>query len=100
MDRSREDCGPDARNVQRLIDDQQYLLDRANEDLTEFDSQPAMVTYEAQRQQIYKQALADRDSALRRLDAQYNDLLKARNDLLAQRIREDLVLKDLKARYQ
>lgn len=81
--------------AQSRIDEQKHLLDKATAELAEFDSLPAMMQYEAQRQQIYKQALPDLDSELRRLDALHNELLKARSDLLAQRVRAELALKEL-----
>ena len=87
------------KTVKDFIDDLQYLLDKATEDLAKFDSEPAMVQYEAQRQQIFKQAFIQRDSELRLLDAQHKDLLKTRTDLLAQQARADLDLRELKAKY-
>jgi hypothetical protein len=85
--------------AKRLLDDQQYLVDKANSDLAEFDSQPAMVSYEAQRLKIFNETDEGLLSAeLSRLDAQHHELLRQRNDLLSQRVREEIILQELKDR--
>ncbi len=86
--------------LKTLIDDQQYLLDKAKEELAKFDSQPAMINYEAQRQQIFQKAFIQRDSELRHLDAEHKELLQTRTDLLALQARADLALQELLAKYQ
>ena len=81
----------ETRNPKDLIDDQQQLLETTKAALADFDSQPVMVSYEAQRWQIYED--------MRRLDAEHNELLRQRHDLLALRTRAEVTLEELRQKY-